>query len=87
MKPLEFFFFVVVSLLLLPPFAHAEFDLETLNDFTIVKVASCYPYQCVQLMKDGKEYLVVLQTGTSIIEFVFLVRGKELELVFTKGMI
>ncbi|MCR4286338.1 MAG: hypothetical protein NUW00_05585 [Candidatus Kaiserbacteria bacterium] len=85
MKPLEFF--VVVSLLLLPPFAYAEFDPETLNDFTVVKAAPCYPYQCVQLVKDGKEYLVVLQVRTFIIEFVFLMKGKELELVFAKGMI
>ena len=79
-------FLIVVSLLILPPFAHAEFDPDSLTNLIVIKDAPCEvfsaPYYCVEVKKDEERYLIVLKTDREAIEMIFLIKGKYLELVW-----
>jgi hypothetical protein len=75
-------FLVVVSLLVLPPFAQAEFDPNSLTDLVVVAEKPCLPWYCVEVMKDDVLYLIVLESDRKTIGMIFLIKGKELELVW-----
>ena len=72
--------FVVISLLL-PPFAHAEFDPNSLTNLIIVDEKECSAeWYCVEVEKDGVKYLLVLESDRKTIDIIFRIEGKELYL-------
>jgi hypothetical protein len=75
-------FLIVVSLLVLPPFAQAEFDPNSLTELVVLREQQCQPYYCVEVAKDGVKYLIVLEAKTQSVELIFLIEGSTLKLLW-----
>jgi hypothetical protein len=83
MKPLGFLFVVIA--LLLPPFVHAEFTPQFLEDAQITHRGTCKPYYCLNLEKDGQRYIEVIFAGQVVL--IFLIVKEEAYLVWARDII
>lgn len=64
-----------------------EFDPSNLNDGDVTYQRPCYDYYCIVVVKEGEQYLVLLEIDSLNILFIYHIVGTEAQLVWGRDLI